>query len=159
MKNFDEFYEDMSSAITAVYQKHNIYSKIEDFFNEEDLYRVIRIMKNRGFFDTEDLYESKNISEDTFRKVFNESNNSCWEDFYKDLMRCAKTDDDPDSMIDAIERIDNIHEKCGAFKNMDKFDKEELCKACNVLAGASSYSLYTKFEDMCEYFGFNEGEE
>lgn len=98
--------------------------------------------------DHEDLFESttKSLQE----------NRSCWEDFYKELMSHVEADNDPDSMIAAIDKIDRIHAKCGAFKNMDESDKEEVNNACDILAGASSYDLYQTFEAMSDYFGFDE---
>lgn len=94
-----------------------------------------------------------------FNKILNESISSpnCWEDWYLKLLRLAN--DDSIEMTKALEKIDEIHEKVGSFKNMDAFDKDELNEALDTLAGAENYELYTAFEDMCDYFGFNEFQE
>lgn len=79
-----------------------------------------------------------------------------WEYWYHKLMSHAHEDE---SMRDAINTIDQIHEKCGAFKYMDEEDRRNLNWALDKLAGASDYELYTAFEEMSDYFGFNDLEE
>lgn len=87
------------------------------------------------------------------------SKRNCWDDWYNDLIRLAENDDDSDLMIQTIDKIDRIHERVGAFKNMDASDRRDLDVLLDILAGASDYELYSAFEDMCDYFGFNDADE
>ena len=111
------------------------------------------------WIETEQIRRSHKQEGSLFKKILNESISSpnCWEDWYLKLLRLA--DDDSIEMTKAIEKIDEIHGKVVSFKNMDAFDKDELNEALDTLAGAENYELYTAFEDMCDYFGFNEFQE
>lgn len=139
---------------------------VEDFGDDANITeaQILVYNKRNGKLEDKEQLSSDDIIQLTGGHHYEESklresisSPNCWEDWYLKLIRLA--DDDTMEMTKAIEKIDEIHEKVGEFKNMDAFDKEELNEALDTLAGAENYELYTAFEDMCDYFGFNELQE
>lgn len=74
-----------------------------------------------------------------------------WEYWYHKLMKLAHGDEKL-----AVTTIDEIHEKCGAFKNCDEDDRRVIVLALDELTSTVNYELFTAVEEMADYFGFNE---
>lgn len=138
---------------------------VDEFGNDANITEAqILVYNTRGYGKLEDkiTLSSDDIIRLTGGHHFEESTKlkensmNCWDDWYKKLMKLSSQDDDAEAMAASIENLDEIHDRIGAFKNADESDIEQINLALDCLAGASDYELYTAFEEMCDYFGFNE---